>query len=172
MRRQKANMTNQKGSAMVILLIVLVVALAAVLVYFVFLKKPGEVAVSPTPTATATPTPTSKIITLTSPKNGAIYSGEIRITGKAKPGYYIQVYANYSAKDLGCLTFNSMSNGGADQADANGNFDFPINYQGYKSGQNTLVVAALQNSRVETCFPANNVSDVITYIYTGSVPNY
>lgn len=167
-------MNTQKGSATVILLVVLVVVAAVVLVYFAFLKKPGEVAVNPTPTPTktASPTPTSKIITLTSPKNGTTYSSEIRITGKTKPNYYIQVYANYSAKDLQCLTFNSMSNGGASQADANGNFDFALNYQGYKSGQNTLVVSALQNSRVETCFPANNISDVITYTYTGSVPNY
>ncbi|MEK7582234.1 MAG: hypothetical protein AAB488_02815, partial [Patescibacteria group bacterium] len=119
-------------------------------------------------------TATSKILALTSPKNGATYnqSKDIRIIGKTKPGYYIQVYANYPAKDLQCLTFNSMSNGGAGQADANGNFDFPIAYEGYKSGQNTLVVAALQNSRVETCFPANNVSDVIAYTYAGPAPNY
>ncbi len=42
-------MNNQKGSATVILLVVLVVVIAVALVYFVFLKKPGEVAVSPTP---------------------------------------------------------------------------------------------------------------------------
>lgn len=54
-------MTDQKGSAKVALLVVLVVVMAVVLVYFVFLKKPGGVAVSPTPTPvatkTATPTP-------------------------------------------------------------------------------------------------------------------
>ena len=106
-------------------------------------------------------------------KNGATYSqsSQIRITGKIKSGYYIQVYGNYSTKDLQCLTFNSFSNGGAGQADANGNFDFSIAYEGYRSGQNTLVVAALQDSRVETCFPANNVSDVITYTYTDPIPN-
>lgn len=49
---------SQKGSATVILLVVLVVVLAVVLVYFVFLKKPGEVAISPTPTPTKTATPT------------------------------------------------------------------------------------------------------------------
>jgi hypothetical protein len=51
-------MTDQKGSATVVLLVVLVVVLAAVLVYFAFLKKPGEVAISPTPTPTKTATPT------------------------------------------------------------------------------------------------------------------
>src|SRR3989344_3526537 len=180
---------NQKGFANIILVIVIVVLVGAV-GYFAFVKKSEPIAQQPTPTPTATtketpkqnnptptptPTPTAstKIITLTSPKNGSTYSqsSQIRIIGKTKPGYYIQVYANYPEKDLQCLTFNSMSNGGASQADANGNFDFAINYLGYKSGQNTLVVAALQDSRVETCFPSNNVSDVITYIYTGAVPN-
>jgi len=180
-------MMNQKGFANIILVIVIVILVGAV-GYFAFVKKSEPIAQQPTPTATTketpkqnsptpTPTPTTtastKIITLTSPKNGLTYSqsSQIRITGKTKPGYYIQVYANYPAKDLQCLTFNSMSNGGAGQADVNGNFDFPINYLGYKSGQNTLVVAALQDSRVETCFPANNISDVITYTYTGQVPN-
>ncbi len=49
---------GQKGSATVILLVVLIVVLATVLVYFIFLKKPDEVAVNPTPTKTATATPT------------------------------------------------------------------------------------------------------------------
>jgi len=53
-------MNNQKGSATIILLVILVVVLAAVSVYFVFLKKPGEVAVSPTPTPTPTKTANSK----------------------------------------------------------------------------------------------------------------
>ncbi len=52
-------MTNQKGSATVILLVALVVVVAAVLTYFTFLKKPGEVAVSPTPMPTATKTATA-----------------------------------------------------------------------------------------------------------------
>ncbi len=64
-------MTNQKGSAMVILLVVLVVVVATVSVYFVFLKKSGEVAVSPTPTATKTVTPTPDETT-----NWKIYSDE------------------------------------------------------------------------------------------------
>ena len=181
---------NQKGFANIILIVVIVILVGAV-GYFAFVKKSEPIAHqststpavttketpkqnnNPTPTPTPTQTVSTKIITLTSPKSGAIYSksSEIRITGKTKPGYYIQVYGNYPAKDLQCLTFNSFSNGGAGQADANGNFDFPIAYEGYRSGQNTLVVAALQNSRVETCFPANNVSDVIAYTYTGPVPN-
>ncbi len=120
-----------------------------------------------------TQTIASKIVTLTSPKNGATYSKskDIRIAGKTKPGYYIQVYANYPTKDLQCLTFNSFSNGGASQADANGNFDLPIAYEGYRSGQNTLVVAALKEVRGDACFPVANVSDVIMYTYTGSVLN-
>jgi hypothetical protein len=60
-------MTNQKGSATVILLAVLVVMLAGGLVYFAFLKKPGEVATGPTPTKTAILTPTQTPTAAASP---------------------------------------------------------------------------------------------------------
>jgi hypothetical protein len=49
-------MTNQKGSATIILLVVLVVILAGGLVYFAFMKKPGEVTVAPTPIKSVMPT--------------------------------------------------------------------------------------------------------------------
>ena len=121
---------TQKGVAKIILVIVVFV-LAVVVGYFTIFRKGSGPVVS------------TKIVTLISPENGAIYGrGEdIRITGKTKPSYYVQVYANYSAKDLECLTSSSFSNGGAGRADTNGEFDFPIAYQGYRSGQNNLVVA-------------------------------
>lgn len=110
----------------------------------------------------------NEILKVTSPKNGGLYTEgqNIRIIGTTEPGYYIQAYGNYSAADLECLTGNSFSNGGSGRADTNGEFDFVINYLGYKARENTLVVAALPQVSGSDCFPEENVSEVITYTYS------
>jgi len=155
---------SQKSTS--VILGIIIVVLIGTVAYFSFSKSDRSLGTSST---------NSKILVFNSPVGGAAYSkqSDIRIVGKTKPGYAIQVYANYSANDYKCLTVNALSNGGAGQADQSGNFDFGIVPGALQKGSNTVVIAALDSTLAGSinneCFPASNVSEPVSFTYSGPV---
>lgn len=111
----------------------------------------------------------NKIITVTSPVNGGQYAkNTVRVQGDTRPNYQIQAYLG----EVSCIDRNTYSGGGAGSANANGHFDFLLNYQAYQGDSVSLVVAAVPDLSIYQngkCVPDENQTESITINFSSTV---